>query len=194
MRTAPAELAIRQEKVILRPHTWANLSRFLAWYADPELAHLTRHDQKPLTPSQIRTYFESTVLPTSEAGHCFGIHTVDSDELIGTCALTDFTEDGRFATLRILIGEPIFLGCGYGTSAVRLLANYGFDCLGLHEIVLGVFDFNERAIRSYEKVGFRRSSVVRLTMPPGYPPANEILMVLDATTFQGQKAICPFEL
>ncbi len=184
MHTAPSELSIRQESVLLRPHTWANLERFMVWYADPELARLTRHDQTPLTPGQIRLYFESAVLPSSEAGHSFGIHTVDSGELIGTIALTDFTEDGRFATLRILIGESAYWGRGYGTSAVRLIAQYGFDVLGLHEIVLGVFDFNERAVRSYEKVGFRKASTVRLSMPLGLPPANELLMVLDAPAFQ----------
>lgn len=188
MSAAPLELSIRQENVILKPHTWANLSRFLVWYADPELAHLTRHDQTPLTPLQIRTYFETSVLPSSEAGTCFGIHTVDSGELIGTVALTDFARDGRCATLRILIGEPAYWGRGYGTSAVRLIAGYGFDVLGLDEIVLGVFDFNERAIRSYEKVGFRRASLIRLAMPAGHPPASELLMVLEAATFRGQKA------
>lgn len=188
MRTAPQELSIRQEKVLLKPHTRESLEPFLRWYADRELARLTRHDQTPLTPAQIRFYFEHSVLPSSAAGHCFGIHTVDSGLLIGTCALTDFTEDGRFATLRILVGEPTYWGRGYGTSAVRLLTSYGFDVLGLHEIVLGVFDFNERAVRSYEKVGFRRASVVRLAMPQGSPPASEILMVLDAATYYAQKA------
>lgn len=190
MSAAPLELSIRQEKVILRPHTWANLGRFLLWYADPELAHLTRHDQTPLTPLQIRSYFEHAVLPSSAAGHSFGIHTVDSGALVGTVALTDFTRDGRCATLRILIGEHAYWGRGYGTSAVRLVAGYGFDVLGLQEIVLGVFDFNARAIRSYEKVGFRRASLVRLTMPQGHPPASELLMVLDAATFR-QKATSP---
>jgi len=185
---APLELSIRQEKVILKPHTWSNLGRFMVWYADPELAHLTRHDQTPLSPLQIRSYFEHSVMPSSAAGHCFGIHTVDSGELIGTVALTDFTQDGRCATLRILIGEPAYWGRGFGTSAVRLVVGYGFDVLGLQEIVLGVFDFNERAIRSYEKVGFRQASMIRLAMPVGHPPASELLMVLDADSFRRQKA------
>jgi RimJ/RimL family protein N-acetyltransferase len=31
----------------------------------------------------------------------------------------------------------------------------------LHRISLGVFDFNERAIRCYEKVGFSREGLLR---------------------------------
>jgi RimJ/RimL family protein N-acetyltransferase len=39
--------------------------------------------------------------------------------------------------------------------------DYGFKALNLHNISLSVFSFNERAIKSYEKIGFKRIGVKR---------------------------------
>ena len=36
-----------------------------------------------------------------------------------------------------------------------LLLDYGFKALNLHNVMLKVYSFNERAITSYEKVGFK---------------------------------------
>ncbi|MBO9542776.1 GNAT family N-acetyltransferase [bacterium] len=178
---------MQAQRVALCRHTSDDLAYFLEWYADRELARLTRHDQTPLSRSQIVTYFQTIIMPSSARGHCFGIQATDSTppRLIGTCSLTDLAHET--GTLRILIGPHECWGKGYGTEAVRLLVAYGFEHLKLREIVLGVFDFNERAIRSYERVGFRHASTIRLNMPLGLPPAQEYLMTITPTSFQHPK-------
>jgi RimJ/RimL family protein N-acetyltransferase len=45
-------------------------------------------------------------------------------------------------------------GRGLGTEATRLIVGYGIEELGLHWIDLGVYSFNPRAQRAYEKAGF----------------------------------------
>ena len=45
-------------------------------------------------------------------------------------------------------------GRGLGTEATRLIVGYGIEELGLHRIELGVYSFNPRAQRAYEKAGF----------------------------------------
>lgn len=44
---------------------------------------------------------------------------------------------------------------GFGTEAIPALLTFGFSRLGLKRIVLRVFPENTRAIRVYEKCGFR---------------------------------------
>ena len=61
----------------------------------------------------------------------------------------------------IFIGNKDCWSEGYGTEALRLMIRYGFDQLNLHKISLRVFCFNTRAIRAYEKVGFRREAIFR---------------------------------
>ena len=52
------------------------------------------------------------------------------------------------------IGEEELWGKGYGTDAVRLMLNYAFTELNLRRISLDLFEYNQRALRSYQKAGF----------------------------------------
>jgi RimJ/RimL family protein N-acetyltransferase len=64
-----------------------------------------------------------------------------------------------------MIGDRRFRGQGIGTEATRLVCLYGFDRLGLEEILLEVDPQNEAAVRAYRSVGFvhgrRRSMRLR---------------------------------
>jgi RimJ/RimL family protein N-acetyltransferase len=142
--------------VSLRTHVPANREAFQRWYADGEIAQLLRHDLEPLTPAQSRSYFETFILPSSARGTCFAIHERKSKRLIGTTALTDSisVQSGGSALFRIVIGEKVVWGRGYGTEATRLVAEEAFDSMGLSEIRLEVFNHNVRAIAAYSRVGF----------------------------------------
>ena len=52
------------------------------------------------------------------------------------------------------IGERDCWGKGYGTDAMRVVLRFAFVELNLHRVGLNVFEYNPRAIRSYEKAGF----------------------------------------
>jgi aminoglycoside 6'-N-acetyltransferase len=52
-------------------------------------------------------------------------------------------------------------GRGLGRDAVRTLARYLFDARGHHRLTIDPALANERAIRCYESVGFRRVGVMR---------------------------------
>ena len=51
----------------------------------------------------------------------------------------------------IEIGDKESWGKGYGTEVTRLVLEYGFTCLGLHNIFLWVFATHERGIRAYQR-------------------------------------------
>ncbi len=55
----------------------------------------------------------------------------------------------------ITIGEMDAWSQGYGTEAAQMMLWLAFERIGLHRVGLSVFAFNTRAIRSYEKAGFR---------------------------------------
>lgn len=90
----------------------------------------------------------------------FAIETLDQT-LIGRCGFTRVDWKNRYAELGILIGDSRFRGIGYGTEAVRLLCDFGFNELNLHKIKASVIDFNLSAIRCYEKCGFTREGTLR---------------------------------
>ncbi len=80
---------------------------------------------------------------------------------IGSIRLHGITWCDRRASLAIGIFDRRFWSHGYGAEAVRLLLGYGFGELGLHRIGLRVLAINARAIRCYEKCGFKREGVER---------------------------------
>ncbi|RDE17759.1 MAG: hypothetical protein C4K49_01290 [Candidatus Thorarchaeota archaeon] len=62
-------------------------------------------------------------------------------------------------TLGIAIHSPENWGKGYGSEAMRLLVDYAWNSLNLRRIELTVHAFNKRAIRTYQKVGFKEFGV-----------------------------------
>jgi RimJ/RimL family protein N-acetyltransferase len=79
----------------------------------------------------------------------------DGDEPIGYFEFMEIEPVHRTATFCVFIGDEANRGKGYGTQAVRLGVKFGFDVLNLNNIELKVYAFNERAISSYKKVGFK---------------------------------------
>ena len=64
----------------------------------------------------------------------------------------DHEQSGRY---RIGIENPGYWGRGYGTEVTRLALHYAFNTLQLHRVHLRVAAYNTRAIRCYQKCGFR---------------------------------------
>jgi len=89
----------------------------------------------------------------------FTIETLDGEPL-GTCDLRDIEPRARTAHVGIWIKQA-YWGRGYGTDAMRTLCRYGFRVLNLQRIELVVYESNPAAVRSYEKVGFRREGTLR---------------------------------
>ncbi|WBW97337.1 GNAT family N-acetyltransferase [Oceanirhabdus sp. W0125-5] len=85
----------------------------------------------------------------------FAIVLKEGDKLIGNCSLFSINNIHRRADLGIFIGEEEHRGNGYGVEAIELILSHGFRVLGLNNVILRVFSFNERAIRAYEKIGFK---------------------------------------
>ncbi|HJW22036.1 MAG TPA: GNAT family protein, partial [Candidatus Limnocylindrales bacterium] len=52
-------------------------------------------------------------------------------------------------------------GRGLGPEAIRVVARYLFDVRGHHRLTIDPSAANERAIRAYERVGFRRVGTMR---------------------------------
>ncbi len=166
--------AIEGRTVVLRPHSPRNLAAFTRWYADPEVARLTRYQDGPMHPEEVRRFFDARVAgPGSLA---LAIHLRDSNRLIGTCAFSQLDGDNGSALFHITIGERDCWGKGYGSEATELMLEHAFGTLHLHRVGLAVFAFNERAIRAYEKVGFAHEGRAREAIWRGGAFADELQM------------------
>lgn len=79
----------------------------------------------------------------------------ENDNMIGTVGLEKINDIDRTGTLGIFIGDEGARNKGYGTEAINLVLDYGFNYLNLNNIKLDVLEFNERAIACYKKCGFK---------------------------------------
>jgi RimJ/RimL family protein N-acetyltransferase len=68
---------------------------------------------------------------------------------------------GRTAFVGIGIGERAYWGKGYGTDAMKVALRFAFTEINLERVTLNVFEYNPRAIRSYEKAGFKHEGRMR---------------------------------
>ncbi|MEA2186106.1 MAG: hypothetical protein QOK16_1117 [Solirubrobacteraceae bacterium] len=92
-------------------------------------------------------------------GDAFAI--VVDDELAGWLGFAEELDpDYLHASMDILLA-PRFQGAGLGPAVLRLLSRWFIDERGHHRITIDPNCANERAIRAYESVGFRRVGVMR---------------------------------
>lgn len=88
------------------------------------------------------------------------IETTAEREPIGLCSLEGIDPRTRSAEFGIWVGKA-FWDRGYGTDATRTMCRWGFRFANLHRITLHVLAANARALRAYEKVGFRLEGSLR---------------------------------
>jgi RimJ/RimL family protein N-acetyltransferase len=107
---------------------------------------------------------EEDVAEMSLASYFFSIRTLAEDKLIGELGLDVVDWAGRDAFVGLGIGETEYWNKGYGTDIMNVLLRYAFTEINLRRVTLGVFEYNPRAIRSYEKVGFQHEGRRRLAL------------------------------
>jgi RimJ/RimL family protein N-acetyltransferase len=138
--------------VVLRHHRYEDLPAVRRWYADLELARLTRFSLRPMSEQEIDRYFHGRLLSPEQLS--YAITVAQSGRLIGSTTFSSLDAENGSSLFHITIGEPDTWNQGYGTEATELMLWLAFERIGLHRVGLSVFSFNSRAIRSYEKAGF----------------------------------------
>jgi RimJ/RimL family protein N-acetyltransferase len=125
---------------------------FSHWNQDSEYQQLSDWGPaKVYSAKQIRDWMEKNI----DTLYCFSIQTLAEGKTIGQLDLSGVNWTAGDAWMGVGIGERAYWGKGYGSEAVNLLLRFGFEQLNLRRISLNVFEYNERAIRSYVKIGFK---------------------------------------
>jgi RimJ/RimL family protein N-acetyltransferase len=125
-----------------------------AWSADSELRRLL--DGDPARPVRAGPTREVLARENEDdlATFTFGIHTLAEDRRVGFVSLNSISWSHGDAWLVIAVGGREEWGKGFGSDALRLILAYAFGELNLHRVSLTVFEYNPRALRTYERAGF----------------------------------------
>lgn len=152
---------IKGKRITLRGYELNDVDTILQHFNDVEvrrglgrLAPVSREEEE----QWIRNGWEARKKGTE---YVFAIELNENKQLIGSCSLFDISRIHRKAEVGIAIYNKGYWNQGFGQDALKLLLCYGFNFLNLHNIFLMVIEDNVRAIRVYEKVGFKHTGRTR---------------------------------
>lgn len=144
-------------RLVLRQTTEADLPRLIEILREPEVA---RHWSQPDDEEEDRTDLLSGDDPDgAEHITTFAI-TLEQDVIGWIAGWEKLHRDYRHAGADLFIASA-HQGKGYGGEAVKLVCRFLFDERGHHRITIDPAADNVRAIRSYQKVGFKCVGVMR---------------------------------
>ena len=145
------------EKCYLSPVSMDDVEKYTEWLNDMEIGQFVT-----LSDTVLDIDKESALLrKLMDNDYIFAIVEKDTNKVIGNCGIHNVSQVHRNASLGIFIGEKTFWNQGIGAEATNLLLDFAFNILNLHNIYLSVLSYNKRAIRCYEKIGFKKIGVQR---------------------------------
>lgn len=152
----PAEpaphLIVTGERVALGPLRQDLVPVYARWVTTLEVARGVG-STVVYTVEAERAWYEEAAKPDPRQA-LFTVYDRLDPAPIGTTGLTGIDHRHGTATFGIMLGER--RGQGLGTETTRLVLDWAFTVLGLHNVDLVVFAWNKPAIRCYEKAGFRQ--------------------------------------
>jgi len=162
-------------KVKLRAYTRADLELAVQYINDFEVRELMWPGiMFPFRKEDEEKWYES-FNAMSDGVYNFAIERNDTRQYIGGCGINEVNQKSRHATIGILIGSE-HQNMGFGTEAMQLLVDFCFMEMNMHKVKLHVFDFNKRAVRCYQKVGFQQEGLLKEELYRKGRYNDEILM------------------
>lgn len=146
----PVTIVLHGTATTLRPATEDDTATFAAILAEPEVAQWwPRYDEERI---------RKDLLGGADAT-CFAVEC--DHEVIGAILYVEEPSPNyRHATIDVFL-HPGWHGKGLGTDAVRTVARYLVHDRGHHRLAIDPAAENTAAIRTYERVGFKRVGVLR---------------------------------
>jgi RimJ/RimL family protein N-acetyltransferase len=132
-----------------------DLPIILEWYNDEELHDIADvRTFKRYTIEELRKYWTEKLSRSYASYHVI----VVEDEVIGRVGLKKKRNDDIYVMdYSILIGVSNLYSKGLGTEITKYFITKSFLDPDIHAVVLQVREDNKRAIRCYEKAGFKKT-------------------------------------
>lgn len=138
---------------------------------------------RPVTREQTEADFDRWSKEDSSREVGFLIYDRATSKAIGAVSLRHIDPVRQTAEFGIVISDKACWGKGYGTEATLLMLDYAFTVLGLHNVLLMTYAYNERAIRAYRRAGFREIGRWREAMRIGTRRYDVLYMDCLASEF-----------
>lgn len=142
--------------VRLRPIEREDLPTFVRWINDPEVTEFLLLEP-PMSLDDEEAWYAHVLKAKDKV---FSIETKDG-KLIGNIGTVDLDWMNRKTEIGIMIGEKDHWSRGYGADAITSFIRHLFDELNLNRVELFADSTNHRALKCYERCGFRYEGTYR---------------------------------
>lgn len=139
------------KQFFLRPLEFDDEERMLAWMKDTYVTQYLRLDGEHKTLADMRAFIKAS---KDDISHLHRAISDENDRYCGTISLKNIDLERKEAEYAIVL-HPEAMGTGAAKYASKEILRIAFEQLGLTRVYLNVIERNVRAIRLYEKLGFR---------------------------------------
>ena len=119
------------------------------------------HTQTPFSKYIIKQYLEQSHKDIYEAKQLRLVISDYNNLPLGLIDLFDFDFKNRRAGVGILVQNIENRGRGYGSEALKLLIDYSFNRLGLHQLYCNISEDNIQSVKLFTKQGFEQIGLKR---------------------------------
>lgn len=156
---------LRTDRLILTAHTASDTEKMNRWENDAELLYLSDNQPDNRDPENLeatranieramRTATDTTIIR-------YAIRKRNGAEFIGYGIIAHIDRHNRQCRLSVVIGEKQEWGKGFASEVLRAVIDYSFTTLGMNRIGAEIYAVNERSIRLFEHLGFKREGAIR---------------------------------
>ncbi|MEY2196690.1 GNAT family N-acetyltransferase [Neobacillus sp. BF23-41] len=147
---------VRSNRLILRQFSQQDVDSFYLYRSSPEVAKFQSWEKYQYHDAELFVRKQSKWVPDRPGTWFqFAIALVETNHLIGDCALHTLLDEPRIVEIGFTLAEE-HQGNGYASEAVRALLCYVFNGLRKHKAIAFTDVRNEKSIRLLERVGMRR--------------------------------------
>lgn len=144
-----SEVVLQDGRLRLRPVVLPDdIAAAVPWYHDPEMLRFSeREGTPPYDAAMVERMYRSMITRCE-------VYIIETLTPAGWLAIGDAALCGE-AGLPIVIGDAAYRSRGLGTRVLRLLIDRARSLGWPGLVVKGVYTYNDRARRLYERAGFR---------------------------------------
>jgi len=165
---------IRTDRLILRPWNNEDFEPFAKLNADPRVREFFPHILTKEESDEQAAWISGNI--EKNGWGFWAVSVIGRDDFIGFIGLSQLDVIAAVEVAWRL--DYDHWGKGYATEGARAALRYGFEVLGLDEIVSCTADINERSRRVMRKLGMHRDPQEDFVMPKleeGHPLMRHVL-------------------
>lgn len=115
----------------------------------------------PLNHEKLEWYVQDTNVLGSSDVFIFKAIDTATETVVGHISLGSISQKNSAARVSRVFIDPQQRGRGFAARMLTEVLRFGFEQLHLHRIALGVYSFNEAAIRAYTRAGMQQEGCSR---------------------------------